>query len=371
MKKIVKVTGILIGSIVLTIVIGITLFINLSPQFGGRLTEDLKQTYSLSKQWNGDIFENISPTSLDMPFRTMLSVIAKQFENIPNRRPKEEIDIIRTKNNQIDHPRLIWFGHSTFFLELEDKNILLDPMFGDVPAPLPWLGQKRYSGELPLSIADLPQIDAVILSHDHYDHLDHGSIVKLKSKVDQYYVPMGLGRHLVRWGIRENKINELDWWEESALGDIKLALTPARHFSGRSLGDRTTTLWGSWVIQSDSISIFFSGDSGYDSHFEQIGKKYGPFDFAMLECGQYYKEWKPIHMTPEQTIQAAIDVKVKVAMPIHWGAFTLAFHTWTEPIERASAEANRLGVTLCTPMIGEPIVIGHSYPSTKWWEKYQ
>ncbi len=370
MKKILRVTGIMIGSIIVFLVVAITLFISLSPQFGGKLTGELKQTYRQSKQWNGEKFENTSPTPLDMPLGTILKVIAKQFENIPNRRPEKEIVVEKTQWTQRSSPRLVWFGHSTFLLELGDKNILLDPMFGDVPAPLPWLGQKRYSNTLPLTVDELPSIDAVLLSHDHYDHLDYGSIIKLKSKVDHFFVPTGVGRHLIRWGVEQKNITELDWWEESALDDIQLALTPARHFSGRSFGDRTTTLWGSWVIQSDSTSIYFSGDSGYDNHFKKIGAKYGPFDFAMLECGQYYKEWKPIHMTPEQTIQAAIDVQAEVAMPIHWGAFTLAFHEWTDPVERASKHAKKLNVNLCTPRIGEPIIIGEHYPNTAWWRVY-
>ncbi len=363
-------TSILIVSIIVLLVLAITLFISLSPQFGGKLTRDLKQTYSESKQWNGEKFENTSPTSLDMPLNTMLSVIAKQFEHIPNRRPDKNIAVQKTALTQKSSPRMVWFGHSTFLLELGNKNILLDPMFGDVPAPLPWLGQRRYSQTLPIAVDDLPSIDAVLLSHDHYDHLDYGSILKLKSKVDHFFVPVGVGRHLIRWGIKPRNITELDWWEESTLDDIQLALAPARHFSGRSFGDRTTTLWGSWVIISDSTQIFFSGDSGYDDHFKEIGTKYGPFDFAMLECGQYYKEWKPLHMTPEQTIQAAIDVRAQVAMPIHWGAFTLAFHAWTDPVERAYKRAQELEVTLCTPQIGEPILIGQHYPQSTWWRAY-
>ena len=352
-------------------VLAIVLFVNLSPQFGGQMTEQWMEVYSKSEQWNGKTFENATATNLHMNLGTMASVIAKQFKGIPDRQPSEKIQVMTTTSDGPSvGPRMIWFGHSTFLLELDGKNILLDPMFGDVPAPHPWLGRKRFSQGLPLTVEDLPQIDAVMLSHDHYDHLDYGSIMQLKSKVEHYFVPMGVGRHLMRWGISSEKISELDWWDEREFKNVKLALTPARHFSGRSFGDRTTTLWGSWVIQADTTSIFFSGDSGYADHFKAIGEKYGPFDFAMLECGQYYDAWKPIHMTPEETIQAAIDVRAEVSMPIHWGAFALAFHTWTDPVERARVRADELGVTLCTPRIGEPILIGKAYPNSTWWKDY-
>jgi L-ascorbate metabolism protein UlaG (beta-lactamase superfamily) len=244
-------------------------------------------------------------------------------------------------------------------------------MFGDVPAPHPWLGKHRFSKSLPIEIEKLPQIDAVILSHDHYDHLDYGSITKLKSKVNQFFTPLGVGSHLTEWGIDSSKVKELDWWDEVQYGDFTFACTPAQHFSGRRMGDRGATLWASWVIKTAENSIFFSGDSGYNAHFKEIGEKYGPFDFAMIECGQYNEQWKQIHMMPEQTVLAGIDLKAKLIMPIHWAAFKLAFHTWTDPIERVTKKAKEMNMPIATPMIGEPILIDkqNQFPHSDWWTK--
>ena len=181
-------------------------------------------------------------------------------------------------------------------------------MLSAVPAPHPLLGGKRFSKELTISIEKLPQIDAVILSHDHYDHLDYESIKKLHPKVGHFFAPLGLGVHLLEWGVPEGKITELDWWGQTTFEDLTLISTPSQHFSGRGLTDRDKTLWCSWVIQSEDEKIFFSGDSGYGDHFKSIGEKYGPFDFAMMECGQYNSLWSEIHMFPEETAQAGVDV---------------------------------------------------------------
>ena len=242
-------------------------------------------------------------------------------------------------------------------------------MFGDVPAPIDLLGGKRFSVELPIEVQKLPKIDAVILSHDHYDHLDYESILKLKDKVDTFYAPLGVGVHLEAWGISKEKIIELDWWQEITVDDLKFVCTPARHFSGRKFNNRQSTLWSSWVIQSSTENIFFSGDSGYDSHFKEIGEKYGPFDFAMMECGQYNEMWPEIHMFPEETAQAAVDVKAKKMMPIHWGAFKLALHSWTDPVERVTKKAEELNLPLITPKIGEPfLLVDENINNQDWWK---
>lgn len=363
-------TLILIG-IVALIVAGIALFVNLSPQFGGKVTKTLVTKYAKSNHWDGEKFINLQTTTMDIGFMTMPGLLKQQFKKDPSRRPTKNIDVLEV--NEVANatkPRLTWFGHSAFLLEIGEKNILIDPMFGQVPAPHPNLGQKRYSTELPIAVQDLPIIDAIILSHDHYDHLDYGSIMALKSKVKHYYVPLGCGRHFERWGIDSSLITEMDWWQETQFENIQLAFTPSRHFSGRGITDRAKTLWGSWVIKTDSSSIFFSGDGGYGEHFKEIGDKYGPFDFAMMECGQYNKLWEQIHCMPEQTAQAAVDVRAKVAMPIHWGAFTLALHPWTEPIERVTKKADELNLQLCTPKIGEPVIVGELYPASNWWKEY-
>ena len=252
-------------------------------------------------------------------------------------------------------------------IEMDGKVILLDPMFGQVASPHPWMGTNRYNSTFPLEIEELPKIDVVVFSHDHYDHLDYGSVDALKDKVDHWLVPWGLDNHLVSWGVNPNKISALDWWQESIRIDIEFVLTPSRHFSGRGITDRMVTLWRSWVIKGASDNIYFSGDGGYGSHFKEIGEKYGPFDIGLMECGQYNEKWADIHMMPEESVQASLDVNAKVMMPVHWGAFTLSVHSWIEPVQRASIEAERLGVKMTTPKIGEQIILNESYPTSKWW----
>ncbi len=247
--------------------------------------------------------------------------------------------------------------------------VLIDPMLGRVPAPLPILGRNRYSKQLPIEIEDMPEIDVVVMSHDHYDHLDYGSIKRLIHKTKRWVVCLGVARHLERWGVPPANITELDWGENVRINDVTFTCTPARHFSGRGFWDRFHSLWSSWVIASAQARIFFNADSGYGPHFAEIGQKYGPFDLALVECGQYNAKWQSIHMMPEESVQAAIDLRAAVAMPIHWAAFTLALHPWFEPVERFAAEAKRLALNIATPRIGEPLVIGATMPTNSWWKR--
>ena len=248
------------------------------------------------------------------------------------------------------------------------KNILLDPMFSEVPAPHPALGKKRFQKELPIKIEQLPFIDYVFISHDHYDHLDYQSIKKLKQKVSRFFVPLGVGAHLKKWGVEESRIQEFNWWETHQEEDLQLVFTPARHFSGRGLNDRFSTMWGSWVIGNEKNRLFFSGDSGYDTHFEAIGKKYGPFDLALMECGQYNDLWCEIHMMPEETAQAAKDLKAHCMMPIHWGAFALAMHPWSEPVVRVQKKATELSVPIIVPLVGQYVNDLSAVDQHNWWE---
>lgn len=258
-------------------------------------------------------------------------------------------------------------GHSSFFVKLNGLNILIDPMFGDAPAPHPMVGGKRFEYELPIIPEKLPEIEVVVYSHDHYDHLDYSSVRKLKDKVKQFYVPLGVGAHLKAWGVANEKIHEMNWDDSVKYNGITFICTPARHFSGRSLTDRNASLWSSWVIKSSDINLYFSGDSGYGPHFKTIGKTYGPFDLALLECGQYDKRWENIHMLPEQTVMAAKDVQAKLFMPIHWGAFRLAMHPWTDPIERVGKSAKEIGIPYIAPKIGEVVKIGEGDGSVAYW----
>lgn len=365
--------GLAIVVIIVSVAVIATLFITTSPEFGGKASQEQKQKYAKSSHYKEGKFFNETTTIMSMNFKSLV----KQIWNASSERtPKrnidvEKIDSLDIVNHNAEVTKLTWFGHSTFLLELDGKNILLDPMFGKVCAPHPWLGTNRYSSELPIEVEKLPFIDAVIFSHDHYDHLDYGSIQKLKHKVGEFYTPLGVGNHLNSWGIKEEKIHELDWWDKTTLDEIELVCTPARHFSGRGVSDRFNTFWSSWVIKGKKDNIYFSGDGGYGPHFKEIGEQYGPFDISLMECGQYNKDWPEIHMMPEETAQAAVDLNSKLFMPIHWGAFTLAFHTWTDPVERVTQKAHELNIPVTTPKIGEAIIVGSEvFPEENWWSNY-
>ncbi len=369
---IIRMLYIVLSLIALLIIIGV-FFINLSPQFGGEATKQQQEVFSKSKHYKDGKFINNDGVKMEMSFKDTFKAIGALFNSDSNSRPNKNIAVQKIDSITIadynSKTRFIWFGHSTFLLQIKGKNLLIDPMFGNVPAPNPLLGGNRFSNELPIEIEKLPHIDAVLITHDHYDHLDFESIQKLKDKVNMFYTPLGVGIHLLKWGIEKERIIELDWWQEIKYDELTIRCTPAQHFSGRGLADREKTLWCSWIIQSENENLFFSGDSGYAPHFKEIGDKYGPFDFAFMECGQYNDLWPLVHMYPEETAQAGLDVKAKKMMPIHWGAFKLAPHSWIDPVERLSKKAKELKIDLVIPKIGESIEIELNYTEEidPWW----
>lgn len=261
---------------------------------------------------------------------------------------------------------LVKLGHSSFLMKVEGEYWLLDPVFSERASPFRFLGPKRFQ-DTPISLEDLPPIDRVLISHNHYDHLDKQAITLLKSKVANFYVPLGVEGDLQRFGIQAEKIHSFDWWQSRSFNNTTIAFTPTQHFSGRGLGDANATLWGSWVIKTPAESVYFSGDSGYFDGFKTIGDKYGPFDLTLIETGAYDKDWQDIHMTPEQSVQAHSDLQGKVMMPIHNGTFDLAFHAWYEPLDRVSHAAAEKGVSLTTPIVGEVVTVGSDYPESRWW----
>ena len=361
--------------LIAALVVSYFLFVGFYPSFGGDISKERQAEYAKSAQFENGLFVNTKRVNMDLGYSQTMSLLRKFFfTEVVNGRPENDIAVQKIDSSHIANyaspTRFVWFGHSSFLLQINHKNILIDPMFSDVPAPHSLLGGKRFSSELPIEVQKLPKIDAVLISHDHYDHLDYQSISILKDKVDTFYTPLGVGVHLEAWGVLKEKIIELDWWQETTFFDLKFVCTPARHFSGRKLSNRQSTLWSSWVIQSSTENIFFSGDSGYDTHFKEIGEKYGPFDFAMMECGQYNKMWPDIHMFPEETAIAGIDLQAKKIMPIHWGAFKLALHSWTDPVKRVTKKANELNLPLITPKIGEAFLLkDEKIIADKWWEE--
>ena len=266
--------------------------------------------------------------------------------------------------NRKPKPKLTWLGHSSVLLNLDQQRVLFDPVFSQYAAPFSPFA-RRFAGSLIPNLAQLPCIDVVLISHDHYDHLDFATICRFDHRFKHYVVPLGVGAHLIRFGVKPAKITELDWWQQTRIGALKVTLTPAHHSSGRSIIGQKRSLWGGFAVQSRESNVFFSGDSGYGGHFAQIGERLGPFDLAMIECGQYHSLWPTHHMLPSQSVQAVLDVKADAALPIHWGAFALAAHAWDEPVEwfcQAAAEAN---LSTLTPQIGQTLELGSStYP---WW----
>jgi len=348
-------------------------FINFYPSFGGDVSASRQKEYEKSDNFKNGRFVNKKDVPEDLSFLETLKLARKFFfTKVPNGAPQQDVSVRKIDSSDIadyrQDTRLIWFGHSAFLLQIEGQSILIDPMFGKVAAPHEWLGTNRFNSEMPIEVEKLPKINAVLISHDHYDHLDFGSIKKLMDKVDMFFMPLGVGVHLESWGIEKDRIKELDWWEETKFNDLTFTCTPAQHFSGRKFNNRQSTLWSSWAIQSSAESIFFSGDSGYGPHFKEIGKALGPFDFAMVECGQYNTMWPDIHMFPEETAQAGVDLQAKRVMPIHWGAFKLALHSWTDPVERFVKKAEQLNVESVVPEIGEPILLRRSNRPSHWWK---
>jgi len=343
-----------------------------SPQFGGRLKRKHKLLYARSKNWNGKVFENLSETTMDINLRTLPSLMRAQFKDRQLRAPQKPIPIIpfdeEKWNSEPEKPKFVWYGHSVLFLKLNGKNLLIDPMLGSDASPIAPIKTTRFS-ENSLDVIDmLPKIDAVLFTHDHYDHIDLKSLRKLIPKVDKWFVGLGIGRHLERWKIPSSQITEFDWWQELEFEGVTIAYTPSRHFSGRGPFDRAQSLWGGWVFITNNHRVYWSGDGGFGSHFKDVGAKYGPFDWGFMENGQYNKLWHAIHNYPEEAIQAAQDANVNVAVPVHWGGFALALHPWKESIERFTAAASNKKQKISTPKIGSINELEKT-ADEQWWEE--
>jgi L-ascorbate metabolism protein UlaG (beta-lactamase superfamily) len=241
-------------------------------------------------------------------------------------------------------------------MEMDGQVILFDPVFSERPSPLSFIGPKRFH-PVPVSITDLPPLDAVVISHDHYDHLDYDTIMALAPKTQAFYMPLGVGSHLAHWGIASEKINELDWWDERTVaGGPRLVACPARHFSGRlGFGDRTQ--WSSWAAIGSAHRVFYTGDTGFMPLFDEIGERFGPFDLTLVKVGAYGLTWPDIHLNPEEGIEVHRMVRGRIMLPIHWGTFNLSYHAWNEPFERVKQAAEKAGVTLAALQPGEPLEI--------------
>ena len=324
-----------------------------------------------SPQYNDGKFNGMGNT-LNMSFTDFVSTTWDFLFTGNNRTPDTElpvnpVDLSHFNNKGRDQLNVTWLGHSSLMINIDGYKILTDPVF---EKRVSIFGPTRFNGDVPLDIHRVPRVDAVIISHDHYDHLNKYSVQKLIDKADTFITPLAVGDYLEDWGVPRNKIIELDWWQEHRVDqNLMVAATPAQHFSGRGITDRNKTLWASWVIKTPHHQVFFSGDSGYFGGFKQIGDKYGPFDITFLECGAYGEGWPKVHLFPEQTVQAHLDLKGNVLHPIHWGTFNLALHPWYEPMVRLTAAAELKNIATATPVVGETTVYGTSIAAKRWWEQ--
>jgi len=339
-------------------------FLYVAPTFGAKPSGVSVERINRSKQFKNGEFVNSVPTKLSTREAGDSMDIATYLFPADDKNPKSPLPTLAFDKAQFSSGDFVWFGHSTLMFRTDALTVLTDPVFHRA-SPVP-IGGKPFPMSTMPNAEMLPDIDVVIISHDHYDHLDHRSIGELVTRVRLFLVPLGIRDHLLRWGVPDANILEMDWFDEHTMGNTVFTLTPARHFSGRGLTNRNSTLWGSWVVQNEAMSVFYGGDSGYFEGFTSIGEQFGPFDIAFLENGAYDKQWAEIHMQPEESVQAALDLNTRVYFPIHWGKYDLAKHRWSEPIERAVRIAEEKNLPIAAPLIGQVFQLDQP-PFETWW----
>lgn len=343
---------------------------NWLASLGGRLTGARLDRARRSPEFRDGTFHNTQPSrTLTGSYGAMLR---RQFFGREQRQPAGRIPIIpRTRNDYTRPPesglRATWIGWATVLVEIDGRIVLTDPIWSQRCSPSTLIGPRRLHAP-PIALDELPAVDLVVISHDHYDHLDMTTVQALASRGTHFAVPLGIGAHLERWAIHSSQIHELDWSETFVWRDLSITSTPARHYSGRNPLLGNGTLWSSWVIRGPRHRLFFSGDSGYSPAFAEIGAQHGPFDLTMIKIGASDPSWSEIHMTPEEAVRVHRELRGAVLLPVHWGTFNLAFHSWGDPADRALAEASKKGVHIVIPKPGEWVEpSAWSSPTAAWW----
>lgn len=335
---------------------------------------ELERIETLPNYHDGEFHNLFAPPSSPAPVtgnsrRSRLGMLKYFFGKPDSTKPSRRMPVVITDliNTTWDKPTVIWFGHSSFLIKSKAGNLLFDPNFSGYAGPFPGL-VDAFKGADAYGVDQMPPLEAIIISHDHYDHLDYATVKLLKKKAKRLIVPVGVGSHLRRWGFNDDQIREMFWNDSLTISPaLKITATPAHHRSNRTFEQRKT-LWASYVIELQGYKIYFSGDTGYSPHFSLIGKQYGPFDLVMMECGQYNQRWSQSHMHPTQTAQAAVDLGAKMVVPIHWGKFAESMHRWNEPVELLSAAAKERQLPLSIPQIGQPYTIGAPPLTSRWWD---
>jgi L-ascorbate metabolism protein UlaG (beta-lactamase superfamily) len=340
--------------------------------FGEHASGERLARMERSPEWHDGEFRNPQPMWNDM-----LAALRRGLSGVPDNEPAAPVPVVRTDPAVLAAApasglRVTWFGHSSTLLEVDGVRLLTDPIWSDRASPVEWIGPRRWYPPT-IALAQLPPVDAVLISHDHYDHLDWATIVAMRSWKNVFVVPLGLGAHLARWGIAPERIVELDWWQSTRVGALAVTLVPARHASGRLNPRSDLTLWGGFTLVGERHRVYYSGDTGLSETMAQIGQRFGPFDVALVEAGQYDAAWPDWHLGPEQAVLSAQRVHAKALIPVHWGLFRLAPHGWTEPVERVLAAARCTDLPVITPRPGQPIEPTALRPgdSTRWWPAAQ
>lgn len=341
------------------------------PKFGTHPEGARLQSIERSPHYVDGSFRNLVATPMFADDRSFLSVAASNvLQRAENLRPDRPTPTTKTDLRALDvgQDAVVWLGHSSYFVLLAGKRILIDPVFSPYAAPVS-LSTRAFDGTNLYAAEDMPPIDVLLITHDHWDHLDYATVTALKDRVKRVFVPLGVGAHLLYWGYAPEKIHEADWFEKMEFdGQLTIYAVPARHYSGRWL-TRNKTLWAGFVLESENRRILFSGDTGYGPHFGELAKRFGSFDLAALDMGQYDARWPYIHMTPEEAARAAEDLKARTLLPAHVGRFSIARHAWDEPFEHIAAASNGKSYRLLTPIIGEPVRLDdEGQRFARWWE---
>jgi len=329
------------------------------------------ELFDNSAQHDGTRFRNVKPRPVEGIGKTLSIVWNVLFNKPDGTTPARTLPIDALSREQLNAApdrSLYRLGHSTMLLKLRGQFWLTDPVFAERASPFQRFGPKRFHAP-PIALEDLPPLRGVILSHDHYDHLDRETVLALAARTGVFLTPLGVGDRLIEWGIEASKVRQFDWWHSTEIDGLAFTATPAQHFSGRSLFDGNSTLWASWVIVDDGLRVFFSGDTGYFDGFKTIGERLGPFDVTLLETGAYDAQWPYVHMQPEETVQAHVDLRGRWMVPVHNGTFDLAMHRWQEPYERVIGLSAARGIQIATPRMGERLDLSAPHPGEMWWRE--